>query len=86
MNCIWQDGKFILASTLEDKIRSLENQVTKLLDKNRNLMFALQLISTYDSDSTPGICPYGCDCPNIAQEALNSYSQTADRIGEPSVP
>ena len=33
---------------------------------------ALQLIASYDKDSKhgEGICPYGCDCPNIAQEAL----------------
>jgi hypothetical protein len=33
---------------------------------------ALQLIAGYDKGSKfgEGICPYGCDCPNIAQEAL----------------
>ena len=33
---------------------------------------ALDLITTYDKHSKfgEGICPYGCDCPHIAQEAL----------------
>lgn len=32
---------------------------------------ALQLIASYSSTQFgEGICPYGCDCPNIAQETL----------------
>lgn len=37
-----------------------------------NLKAALREISSYDKDSVlgRGICPYGCDTPHIAQQAL----------------
>ena len=31
---------------------------------------ALTDIVSYDKDGEQGICPYGCDCPNIARQAL----------------
>jgi hypothetical protein len=45
-----------------------ENEVRNLL---RKTLIALQIIASYDKDSgVSGICPYGCDCPDIAQQAL----------------
>lgn len=38
----------------------------------RKMLAALHEIARYDKDSKhgQGICPYGCDCPHIAQTAL----------------
>lgn len=38
------------------------------------LIEAMNEIANYDSHSEkPGICPYGCDTPHIAREALKKY-------------
>ena len=44
----------------------------RLLDERDRLRGALEDIARYDDDSQygQGICPYGCDTPNIAQAAL----------------
>ena len=40
-------------------------------DEIAKLRAILQTIANYDADGMfgPGICPYGCDCPNIARGA-----------------
>ena len=45
-----------------------------LISWSNALEVALKLIAEYGvgSDRNDGICPYGCDCPNIAQEAIKS--------------
>ena len=49
----------------------------KLSENNRLniriLQFALETIKNYGAY---GICPLGCDCPNMASEALKSYEAT----------
>ena len=46
-----------------------------ILAENQRLREALEKIAKYDDNGTPdGICPYGCDCPSIAQEALKKIS------------
>ena len=52
----------------------LNDKYHSALLKIINYKTALQLIASYDSKNThfgEGICPYGCDCPTIAQNALN---------------
>lgn len=40
----------------------------------RRMLTALHEIAEYDKGSKhgEGICPYGCDCPSIAQTALSN--------------
>ena len=43
-------------------------------DKTKILVDALNTIADYDYHSgKEGICPYGCDTPNIARQALQAY-------------
>lgn len=57
-----------------DKVGKLENQRDALLK-------ALTLISEYDERSSygEGICPYGCDCPHIAKEAIESQNNKKEK-------
>lgn len=49
--------------------------VNELLAEIKRLRDALQTIADYDKHQGntlgEGICPYGCDCPHIAQRTLN---------------
>jgi hypothetical protein len=52
-----------------------DTQVLRELIRRTNaLEEALKTIAEYGigADRNDGICPYGCDCPHIAQEAIKS--------------
>jgi len=49
---------------------SIHEHIDRLVAENIALREALKVISAYDKDSAPGICPFGCDCPHIARAAL----------------
>lgn len=52
----------------------------EFIDENKALIEALFQISKYDDPYTPeGICPYGCDTPNIALEALKELEDEQTR-------
>lgn len=38
---------------------------------------ALKEIASYDEGRHDGICPYGCDTPNIAKQALDKLAERA---------
>lgn len=45
-------------------------------------VMVLTEIASYDAitpHGKPGICPYGCDCPNIAAEALARYRASKNK-------
>ena len=49
----------------------------QVVAENKRLREALTIIAAYDKNSKygAGCCDYGCDCPNIAKQALDkSYS------------
>lgn len=43
----------------------------KVMAEVERLRAALEMIAKYDDGVRDGICPYGCDTPNIARAALN---------------
>jgi hypothetical protein len=49
----------------------------RLIARIERLKAALNAIAEYGigSDRNDGICPYGCDCPHIAQTALNTEAK-----------
>ena len=52
---------------LRNKIKERDKEIARLTE-------ALKTIAKYGIglDRNDGICPYGCDCPHIAQEAIKS--------------
>jgi len=55
-----------------DEAWAQRKRADALEKKCRSLSAALSVIANYGvgSDRNDGVCPYGCDCPHIAQEAL----------------
>jgi len=51
-------------------------------DKVKLAIKALRTISAYDKDSEggEGICPYGCDCPDIARRALSEIDKPKSNV------
>lgn len=48
--------------------KALRDQLNELLEKRFKYVQALRIIDSYDDGN--GCCPYGCDCPTIAERAL----------------
>ena len=53
-------------------VRELFDEIEKLKAENARLRVALATIAQYGED---GICPYGCDTPNIARDALSNQQE-----------
>lgn len=71
-----------------DSLRKLHELFAEWADKtevletrNQELEKALKLISAYDDGTYDGCCPYGCDTPTIALEALKTKDQHEDLGG-----
>ncbi len=60
--------------TPADQFKELKESVDSLRLELIALRAALQTIASYDQTSPhgEGICPYGCDCPQIARLALET--------------
>ena len=76
--CVPAEGAKSIAAYLNDivapDIESQDKLISALEETQELLISALQAIAEYDdSHSPPGICPYGCDTPNVAQEALRNW-------------
>jgi len=57
----------------EDGTTSIERYAEGLQAENAALRAALEEIANYDKEAErKGLCPYGCDTPNIAHLALHS--------------
>lgn len=50
-----------------------QNWTTRASNEIERLRNVLAAIADYGDDN--GICPYGCDTPNIASEALKKYGE-----------
>lgn len=71
--------------TKENEIKHLHPTMTvvnakfcrQLEEENNKLRKILEQISNYDKASKygEGICPYGCDCPEIAKRALEELNE-----------
>jgi hypothetical protein len=53
-------------------LREIAERLEELSKERAELLVTLKTIAEYGigSDRSDGICPYGCDCPHIAQEAI----------------
>ena len=63
----------------EDTILWLDRDNKALREENRRLRGALETIAGYGRN---GICPYGCDTPDIAQMALDQPATPTRDGGE----
>jgi hypothetical protein len=59
-------------AALREKMKVSWDEISVLVNQNSALLEALKTIAKYDQNSPhgDGICPYGCDCPSIANTAL----------------
>lgn len=59
-------------AALREKMKVSLDEISVLVNQNSALLEALKTIAKYDQNSPhgDGICPYGCDCPSIANTAL----------------
>jgi septal ring factor EnvC (AmiA/AmiB activator) len=59
-------------AALREKMKVSWDEISVLVNQNSALIEALKTIAKYDQNSPHGygICPYGCDCPSIANTAL----------------
>jgi hypothetical protein len=64
---IERDGFGISATAWATDLQKAGKEIARLQVAVRKMVEALRQIGEYGTD---GICPYGCDGPNIAQAAL----------------
>lgn len=59
-----------------------KSQIEFLVLEIVRLRKALAAISEYDTNSSfgNGTCPYGCDCPHIAEDALTATSRKIEEF------
>jgi hypothetical protein len=74
---LWQSGDLERGSTImhdQRRAAALERICARQAREIERYRTALESISHYDvrSQYGEGICPYGCDTPNIAQQALKA--------------
>jgi hypothetical protein len=60
----------------------IADRLEELSRERAEMAAALKTIAEYGigSGMNDGICPYGCDCPHIAQEALHYMTTEPDFV------
>lgn len=75
--CSWRGSGDLAEHDVKYIIPAMESgalalrALPKVMAEVERLRAALEMIAKYDDGVRDGICPYGCDTPNIARAALN---------------
>lgn len=57
-----------------DILHARDLEIEELKQQIREMLLVLTTIAEYDKDDS-GICPYGCDCPDIARKAAEKFCE-----------